>query len=284
MLYVNRVWRGQRGWILIVVSVLVAALALAFTPRADAAPVEAPVAANRCGQVVVVAPGDTLTRIAVQCGVTVAEIVAVNPGLNPNRIYPSQVIQMPPPPTTVYIVQWGDRLASIARRFGVSIDDILALNPGISNPNWIYPGQRLLVPVADGSTGDWQSYRSPSYGYRVSLPSGWYPMREFKAQMGAARNVESITLYPEGAPNAPDRINLKASVNSPAMGAQACDERVWVDGVLACRAVLPGPTLSDQIVTFEKNGVYYYLAVTYRDEYTLRYFNQMLGTFETTGK
>ena len=65
------------------------------------------------------------------------------------------------------------------------------------------------------------------------------------------------------------------------MGAQACDERVWVAGVLACRAVLPYPWLSDQIVTFEKGGVYYYLAVTYRDEYTLRAFNQMLGTFET---
>ena len=266
---------------MIVVSVLVALVALTFTPRADAAPAETPVAANRCGFVVIVAPGDTLTRLAVQCGVSVAEIVAVNPGLNPNRIYPGQVIQMPSPPAIVYIVQPGDRLASIARRFGVSIGDILALNPNISNPNRIYPGQRLLVPGADGPTGDWPSYRSPSYGYRVSLPPGWYPMREFKAQSGPARNVEMITLYPEGAPNAPDRINLKASVNAPAMGAQACDERVWVDNVLACRAILPGPTLSDQIVTFEKGGVYYYLAVTYRDEYTLRAFNQMLGTFET---
>lgn len=44
--------------------------------------------------------GDWLSKIAAQFGVTTQAIVAANPGLNPNRIYPGQVLNIPTSPGT----------------------------------------------------------------------------------------------------------------------------------------------------------------------------------------
>ena len=41
----------------------------------------------------------------------------------------------------------GQRLALIAKDYNVSIDDIDSLN-NISNPDFIYPGEQLLIPAA----------------------------------------------------------------------------------------------------------------------------------------
>src|SRR5690606_18714510 len=39
-------------------------------------------------------------------------------------------------------------LWAIARRLGVSLPQLIAANPGLQNPNLIYAGQRLTVPMA----------------------------------------------------------------------------------------------------------------------------------------
>ncbi|MDD2553589.1 MAG: LysM domain-containing protein, partial [Desulfotomaculaceae bacterium] len=49
-----------------------------------------------------------------------------------------------------YTVQSGDTLFLIARRFGLTLDALLAANPGIRDPDLIYPGQVITVPVGDG--------------------------------------------------------------------------------------------------------------------------------------
>ncbi len=48
-----------------------------------------------------------------------------------------------------YTVQSGDTLGAIASRFGVSVTDLARAN-GITNPNLIYPGQRLTIPGRSG--------------------------------------------------------------------------------------------------------------------------------------
>lgn len=53
--------------------------------------------------------------------------------------------------TETYIVQRGDTLYSIARRFNTSVADLVRLND-ITNPNFIYVGQRLLVPASVSPT------------------------------------------------------------------------------------------------------------------------------------
>jgi LysM repeat protein len=54
-------------------------------------------------------------------------------------------------PTIVHIVQSGETLYSIARSYGVDMWAIARAN-GITNPNHIYAGQRLVIPIgqADG--------------------------------------------------------------------------------------------------------------------------------------
>ncbi len=44
-----------------------------------------------------------------------------------------------------HIVSWGDTLFSIANRYGTTVNAIMQLN-GLHNPNFIYIGQRLLIP------------------------------------------------------------------------------------------------------------------------------------------
>jgi spore coat assembly protein SafA len=46
-----------------------------------------------------------------------------------------------------YIVQPGDTLSVIARRFGITLQQLLAANPQITDPNKIFPGQRINIPV-----------------------------------------------------------------------------------------------------------------------------------------
>lgn len=104
--------------------------------------------------------GDWLAKIAQQFGVTSQAIIAANPGINPNLIYPGQVLNIPgagssvPVPTSTgtpgtnpgtYTVQRGDWIYAIARRFGISVPSLLAANPGI-NPNFVYPGLVLNIP------------------------------------------------------------------------------------------------------------------------------------------
>lgn len=63
---------------------------------------------------------------------------------------PGQAYAAPSGDEIVYVVRPGDRLADIAARYGVSVSSIVQLN-GLSNPDVIYPGQRLKIP-AGGST------------------------------------------------------------------------------------------------------------------------------------
>ena len=61
-----------------------------------------------------------------------------------------------PPPTPTpepgtyieYTVQKGDTLNKIAAEYNTTVDAILAINPQITNPNKIYPGQVIKIPVS----------------------------------------------------------------------------------------------------------------------------------------
>jgi lysozyme len=51
----------------------------------------------------------------------------------------------------VHVVQRGESLGTIAQRYNVSLSE-LARNNGISNPNFIYVGQRLVIPGTQASS------------------------------------------------------------------------------------------------------------------------------------
>ena len=112
--------------------------------------------------------GDTLWGISRRFGTTVNAIVQANNIPNPNLIFVGQLLEIPvgtvtpsptvPPPTVTppsptpspgyitYVVQRGDTLSAIARRFGTTVTAIAQAN-NIPNPNLIYVGQVLIIPV-----------------------------------------------------------------------------------------------------------------------------------------
>jgi LysM repeat protein len=103
----------------------------------------------------VVRPGENLTQIARRYGTTVSAIVQTNRLWNPNLIYTGQVLLIPvscatPPPSTsctaIHVVKRGEYLKVIAIRYGTTVTVLVRLN-NIRNPNLIYPGQRLKVPI-----------------------------------------------------------------------------------------------------------------------------------------
>lgn len=59
---------------------------------------------------------------------------------------------LPAGETEVYTVQAGDSLSSIADRFRVPIDTLVQLNE-LPNPDYVFVGQRLLIPVGAGNEG-----------------------------------------------------------------------------------------------------------------------------------
>ncbi len=107
----------------------------------------------------VVQPGDTLSGIALRFGITVAELAAANGILRRDLIYVGQRLVVPGggtavaetrPVTVTHVVQPGETLAGIGLRYGVSAQAIARIN-GLSDPSYIYSGQRLIIPIVGSS-------------------------------------------------------------------------------------------------------------------------------------
>lgn len=105
----------------------------------------------------VVQAGNTLSGIASRFGTTVQALAQLNNITNPNLIYVGQVLKIYGDNkvqrgnnnfSTTYVVQSGDTLSRIAARFGTTVQELAQLND-ISNPNLIYIGEVLKLPVSN---------------------------------------------------------------------------------------------------------------------------------------
>lgn len=98
-----------------------------------------------------VAPGDTLSEIAMEHGVTVSALADANGITDANRIYVGQSLAIPGDADaggnsaiTVHIVEPGETLGAIAALYDTTAAAIAEVN-GITNPNVIYVGTRLTI-------------------------------------------------------------------------------------------------------------------------------------------
>lgn len=100
----------------------------------------------------VVKAGDTLSRIAHELGVPVADLARANAITDVNLIIEGRILAVPGlarPGAGRHTVQKGENLTAIATRLGVSASDLAHAN-GLRNPDLLRPGQVLVVP------GRWQ--------------------------------------------------------------------------------------------------------------------------------
>ncbi len=95
-------------------------------------------------------PAPVLAAPAVQATATM-DVALLTPA-------PAVATATPTPETVVetveevYVVQPGDTMLVIATQFGVTVEDILAAN-NLNDPNFVFAGQRLVIPLPPGSTG-----------------------------------------------------------------------------------------------------------------------------------
>jgi uncharacterized protein (TIGR02594 family) len=102
--------------------------------------------------------------IAARFGVTTKQMLDANPGVDPERIFPGQELEVPsggtPADSTAtkdaegfagtYSVRSGDTLGAIAKHFGVSLKRLRANNAQIEDANLIRPGDVINVPGSGG--------------------------------------------------------------------------------------------------------------------------------------
>ncbi len=72
-----------------------------------------------------------------------------------------------------YKVHFGDTLTRIARRFGTSVAAILHANPGIHDPDVIFAGQILVIPVGHARPVYGANYSMGSYGHSAAPQTGY---------------------------------------------------------------------------------------------------------------
>ena len=92
----------------------------------------------------VVRPGESLTSIAAQYGVTLSRIMADNQLPDPGQLVTGQTIVIRYP-AEVYTVRPGDTLTAIASANGLTVRALLRQNPNLRGEETIFPGQTLVL-------------------------------------------------------------------------------------------------------------------------------------------
>jgi LysM repeat protein len=117
--------------------------------------------------------GDTLYRISLRFGVTVAELRVAN-NLSGDLIYVGQRLTIPgsssgeQPQGQVYVVKQGDTLYSIARRYGVTVSAIEASND-LPASGYIYPGMSLTIPGTSHTVQSGETLTAIAARYGVTV-------------------------------------------------------------------------------------------------------------------
>ena len=150
-----RKWLVIPLWVVVLGVLLAAPLSVGASPRTQ-------------GTTHVVQRGEHLTSIANRYGTTPQAIASANNLVNMNLLYVGQRLTIPGGSSapaqgnTYYVVNRGDTLTAIAARYGTTTQALVQAN-GLASANFIYVGQRLLIP--GGGTAPAPSTPSGTTGY-----------------------------------------------------------------------------------------------------------------------
>jgi len=145
-----------------------------------------------------VALGETLSAIARRLGVTVEQILALNPELDSDRVRAGQRIAIMAleerRERVSYTVQPGDTLRRIAQAHAVSLHELMRWNPAV-DPERIRAGRELAIYPKEPESRS-ESVGSPARGQIVHarrLPSGMgYAVRAPERAWGTDETVRSV--------------------------------------------------------------------------------------------
>ena len=181
--------------------------------------------------------GDSLSKIAVRCGVSTREIMELNKISDPNKIRIGQKLVLPdyatyssiskpatkpvvhpvhaPAPTVhkevkasgnVHVVQSGDSLSKIAVKYGTTRRELMELNK-IADPNKIRIGQKLQIPGrssgAASSTTASSKTKTEAKAKPAAPASSAAPAPAAPAPVEASVAPAASDLAPAAAPAAP---------------------------------------------------------------------------------
>ncbi len=123
-----------------------------------------------------VVSGDTLSKIALNNGVSQQELIDLNDLQSAHQVYINQKLKLPGESQSkksinqsrqltsnkvkYHTVSSGDTLSTISRKYGVPINELINVN-SLDNPNSLIIGKRLLLNNEEGSTYS-KSEASPS--------------------------------------------------------------------------------------------------------------------------
>ena len=115
-----------------------------------------PVSAQSSGPVYIVQPGDTLSYIASRFNVSLSDLEAANPTIDPNNLAPGQQLVIPglegvSGVLDTEVISFGDSLRSLRRRTQVSDEQLVRLNRLVS-PTELFVGTSLIVPKQENQT------------------------------------------------------------------------------------------------------------------------------------
>lgn len=99
-------------------------------------------------KIYVVEPGDTLEKISFKSNTPISILEQINGPLNNISLGMQIVIPSNENEYLTYTVMPNDNLYSISKRYNVSLNSLVYLN-GLKKDEYIYPGQKLMIPAQD---------------------------------------------------------------------------------------------------------------------------------------
>lgn len=102
---------------------------------------------------------DTFWTISQKFGVSVSDLLAANPNINPNNVYGGLTIHIPSnssnTSTEKYTIQSGDTFWLISQRLNISITSLIAANPTLDATNLLV-GTTINLPSSTSSQPSWE--------------------------------------------------------------------------------------------------------------------------------